>query len=161
MNKIHIFWRGPFSLEEAKKEAADNYGLYQYYGGHPIYGVDALLYIGRAAFENPIEKRLKDHVHENWSSIPIQIFIGNIISEKRLTDIIWNKHIELAEELLIYSHGPAWNSSNIKSIKYEKFKTVHIFNWGHRAKLLPEVSYERWGGWGNSKPDELHFQNEF
>jgi len=160
IKKIHVDWRGPFELDDIKKSnQAKNYGIYQYYGTHPVYGTNTLLYLGKAS-DNIIQSRIKSHAHNTWSSTPIEIYLGNIIAHEKLSDKIWSQHINLAEKLLIYTHSPAWNSQNIKSIVYSDFNNVHIFNWGNRAMLLPEVSYERWCEWGNHKPDDLIYQDD-
>jgi hypothetical protein len=47
---IHIYWEGLFTLDQLT-EIQDNtrdYGVYQIYGGHPVYGSNVLLYIGKA-----------------------------------------------------------------------------------------------------------------
>ena len=160
MKEIHIAWRGPFSLSEAKEESKFNSGIYQYYGTHPVYGPDALLYLGKAS-DGTIDSRLNDHIHELWSSDPVKLYIGNIISEEKLSDQEWVSQIEKAEKILIYTHTPAWNSSNIKSVKYDELMDIHILNWGYRGKLLPEVSSVRWSGFGKRKPENLKFQDEF
>jgi len=50
---IHIQWEGPYSYQEIKdlKNENNDYGIYQIYGGHPIYGSGALLYIGKAQLQ--------------------------------------------------------------------------------------------------------------
>ena len=46
---IHILWKGPFSIDAALSRRFDNdYGLYQIYGTHPVFGEDALLRVGQA-----------------------------------------------------------------------------------------------------------------
>ncbi|HDR7669617.1 TPA: hypothetical protein QCX97_003504 [Bacillus wiedmannii] len=45
---IQILWHGPYSITDLvklKNEEID-YGIYQSYGNHPVYGNDVLLYIG-------------------------------------------------------------------------------------------------------------------
>ncbi|WP_078183723.1 hypothetical protein [Bacillus wiedmannii] len=45
---IQILWDGPYNITDLvklKNEETD-YGIYQIYGNHPIYGNDVLLYIG-------------------------------------------------------------------------------------------------------------------
>lgn len=158
---IHINWEGPITLEEAlSKQHAGSCGLYQYYGTHPVYRENALLYIGKTV-ESNIAARLGMHVHHYWSSTPTLIHVGSVVSEERLDDAEWSRQIALAESLLIYTHSPAWNSSNIKSIDYALFDDIHIFNWGNRGQLLPEVSYARWQGTGNLMPSTLHYQSDF
>jgi hypothetical protein len=45
---IHIEWEGPYSLSQLDtlNDLRKDYGLYQIYGHHPIYGSNVLLYIG-------------------------------------------------------------------------------------------------------------------
>lgn len=158
MNKlIHINWEGPFSLDEALEKGKESFGIYQYSGTHLSYGSNALLYIGKAC-DQSFSKRIDDHVHHEWSATPIQIFFGKIANQEKLTNDQWREYVGLAEELIIYSHSPAWNSQCIKSINFDKFDGVHIFNWGHLNKLLPEVSYERWRNIGNKLPESLIIQ---
>ena len=51
MTVIHVQWDGPFSLEQVSElnNEDHDYGVYQVYGSHPIYGSDVLLYIGKAS----------------------------------------------------------------------------------------------------------------
>ncbi len=54
---IHIEWDGPYRFGEHPShlepvsglKGPTDYGVYQIYGGHPVYGNSALLYIGMAA----------------------------------------------------------------------------------------------------------------
>ncbi len=44
---INIMWEGPLKPEKANdKNGETDYGVYQYYGDHPVYGLNVLLYIG-------------------------------------------------------------------------------------------------------------------
>jgi hypothetical protein len=64
LNKIEILWDGPFTLEQIKGfNKSDDYGLYQIYGTHSIYGIDTLLYIGKAQ-EQKFCVRIPQH--QNW-----------------------------------------------------------------------------------------------
>ena len=46
---IHVNWKGPLALDEAvTARGPSDYGVYQFYGDHPVYGSRTLLYIGRA-----------------------------------------------------------------------------------------------------------------
>lgn len=159
--KIHINWNGPIPLDEAVSDTySDSCGVYQYYGSHPVYGSSTLLYIGKSV-DSCFPDRLSDHVHHHWSAAPTHIHLGSIVSERLLSDNEWTEQIDLAESILIYTHSPAWNSSNIKTIEYSRFDGVHIFNWGNRGLLLPEISYERWRGTGNLMPSHLRYQSDF
>ena len=59
------------------------------------------------------------------------------------------KMIDIAEKMLIYSHEPARNSSNIRTIsrnedKLKEFENVRVFNYGSYKSLMPEISGEMW-----------------
>ena len=46
---VHLEWSGPYLYPEARMCNADgDWGIYQIYGDHPVYGSDVLLYIGKA-----------------------------------------------------------------------------------------------------------------
>lgn len=56
---VHIQWEGLFPPSEARKfcEEATDYGVYQFYSSHAVYGKNALLYIGKAS-EQTFAKRI-------------------------------------------------------------------------------------------------------
>ena len=45
-----FFWEGPYLISQLKELSDDNrdYGIYQVYGQHSLYGNSILLYIGQA-----------------------------------------------------------------------------------------------------------------
>ena len=46
---INLHWRGPHSYNDVREmDEARDYGLYQIYNTHPVYGNDTLVYIGQA-----------------------------------------------------------------------------------------------------------------
>ena len=164
IKNIKIEWYGSYSLKdigyndnedryslsdiELNDETKD-YGIYQIYGNHPVYGTNVLLYIGKAQ-KQPFAKRISQ---ENWEyntdANNIKIYIGRIYNEKKYSDNIWEKMIDIAEKMLIYSHEPARNSSNIRTIsrnedKLKEFENVRVFNYGSYKSLMPEISGEMW-----------------
>ncbi|MGH0437569.1 hypothetical protein ACQVOM_25725 [Bacillus basilensis] len=153
---IQILWDGPYSITDLvklKNEETD-YGIYQVYGNHPIYGNDVLLYIGKADCQT-LGKRISQ---ENWpdtnDSNNTKIYVGRFYGSKNPTQTEWSVEIDLAERLLIYVHKPAYNSKSISSLKDLKFQDIHILNWGNYRSLLPEISGLRW----TSKLDNLVFE---
>jgi hypothetical protein len=50
---IQIHWEGPYKLTELSTlmNTTTDYGIYQIYGKHPVYGSDVLLYIGKADYQ--------------------------------------------------------------------------------------------------------------
>ncbi|MBO0602521.1 hypothetical protein I2483_12715 [Sporosarcina sp. E16_3] len=143
---IHIDWTGPYlltNITDLMDEEID-YGIYQIYGKHPVYGSNVLLYIGKADFQT-LGKRISQ---ENWwdtnDSSTIMIYAGRLAGECTPEESNWSKEIDMAEKLLIYVHKPAYNSKNLSNIPEMDLKDVHILNWGSYRALLPEVSGLRW-----------------
>jgi len=144
---IHIQWEGPFTQDQISllNNESSDYGIYQIYGTHPIYGSDVLLYIGQAGSQT-FATRLKQHKWVQYTPNPneLKYYVGRISGEKTPKHQKWAADINLSEQLLIYSHAPALNSQNLNSIKDEDCKDVHVLNWGMRKDLLPEVSGARY-----------------
>ncbi|PMM58881.1 hypothetical protein [Vibrio lentus] len=145
MSKIHIDWEGPFSLEKIKAMNGDtDYGVYQAYGKHVIYGNSVLLYIGQANYQT-FGKRIPQH--EKWGymcdSNNLEFYVGKLGSNDAVSQVIWQEQIDIAEKLLIFAHTPAYNSSNINSLSGIPFDTT-VYNWGNQRSLFPEVSAYRY-----------------
>ena len=143
---IQIQWNGPFKLTELSllmNEETD-YGIYQIYGKHPIYGNDVLLYIGKADYQT-LGKRISQ---EGWlntnDSNNTKIYVGRLHGSKNTTNELWSTEIDLAERLLIFVHKPAYNSKSISSLPDSKLQNIHILNWGDHRDLLSELSGLRW-----------------
>ena len=116
MRSLTIEWVGPFSLDYVIDElnGKDDYGLYQIYGTHIVYGASSLLYIGKAEGLT-FSQRFSQHRSE-WLSEEegVSIRIGRIASADYAYDPPdWRKVLRDAEALTIYWHSPAYNSSNI------------------------------------------------
>lgn len=147
---ITITWEGPYQrtdLSSLQNEKTD-FGIYQIYGKHPVYGEHVLLYIGQAN-QQTFGTRIMQHSY--WFEEDFSIYVGRLSGSSTPTDKIWEDEINYAESLLIYVHTPAYNTSNINSINYSKLESIHILNLGQYKNLLPELSGIRW----ISKLDEL------
>ena len=136
---INIMWEGPLTLEEAygKNEENDK-GVYQVYGDHPVYGLDVLLYIGKAQTQT-FGRRLPGHGFDGWNQ-NIQIYLGRICIDKKATrpsDEAWRDMIDRDEKLLIHACWPAYNSQDIQSPP-EGCSDLLILNWG-KFRSLPEA----------------------
>jgi len=168
LNDIRIEWEGSFSLydigyndknkkyELTKAKLNDkykDYGVYQIYGFHTLYGNSVLLYIGKAE-DQTFAKRISQ---EGWEySLDyknIQIYVGRFYnisdSDPLNNDGVWNKIISHAEKLLIYAHEPAVNSSNIRTLSRDEriikqYENTRILNYGVHRSLMPEISGEMW-----------------
>ena len=116
MRSVRVEWEGPFCLDYVIEELnrKDDYGLYQIYGTHIVYGASSLLYIGKAEGLT-FSQRFSQHRSE-W-----------------LSD--WREVLRDAEALTIYWHSPAYNSSNIETYNGQQLK---VANRGDRGALCAE-----------------------
>jgi hypothetical protein len=150
MENIYITWEGPFTLKDLKnnkylKDEDEAYGLYQIYGTHPIYGSNVLLYIGKTNSQT-FAKRIKQEGWEyNSDSNNIKIYVGKLFDKKQPKEAIWDKLISHAERLLIFTHAPAHNSSNINTLSrsdeiLKEIKNIRVINYDNYRDLMSEVS---------------------
>ena len=130
---IQLEWDGPHKLSDIPQLMNEDtdYGIYQIYGAHPVYGNDVLLYIGKADYQT-LGKRISQ---ENWlytnDSNNHKIYVGRLHGSQPESEEIWSKHIDLAERLLIFTHKPAYNSRSIASFPDKELQNIHVLNWGH------------------------------
>lgn len=135
-------------LERAHNlEGPMDFGLYQWYGDHPVYGAETLLYIG-VAIDQKFGKRLRQENWEVWIPSAPSLYVGRVFTEKDKAPKDVETIVKTAEKVLIFSHSPAFNSANLNNIDGVA-EAVRIFNWGKRKSLLPEVSVYRWRAGGN------------
>ena len=145
---INIRWEGPLTLKESYSYKDDSdYGIYQCYGDHPVYGLDALFYIGETT--GTFGERLENHEQdfENWEQ-KIEIYLGRIDNalpsdEERIS------LIRRVEKLLILACWPALNCQGIKgSSNVDEVKDLLILNWG-KFRSLPGAVSGRQAGIGD------------
>ena len=61
MLDIHLVWEGPYTPDEARSfHSNDDFGIYQYYGEHILYGINSLLYLGKAE-KSTFGSRISQH----------------------------------------------------------------------------------------------------
>ena len=157
--KINIYWEGPFSYEKTLEEFKDkdkDYGVYQLYGTHQVYGFNILLYIGMAC-DQTFSVRLSQHSHwfdEQALPIATKVRIGRL-EGKTPSRQIWSDEIRKAEKLLILAHCPSLNSSGLKVPIYKRHEEfgIHVLNWGKCGLLLPEVSGLRFSSYSKEDDD--------
>jgi hypothetical protein len=155
MKLIQLDWEGPYKLKELTnlmKNSVD-YGLYQIYGRHPLYGNAVLLYIGKADKQTLGKRILQENWHDTNDSQNLTIYIGRCAGDKTPDEETWSNEIDLAERLLIHVHKPAYNSKSLYKIPMENLNSIHILNWGDHCSLYPEISGLRW----TNKLDELDY----
>ena len=140
MRSVTIEWEGSFCLDYVIDElnGRDDYGLYQIYGHHLVYGADSLLYIGKAEGMT-FSQRFGQHAEGLLEEEDVSIRIGRIASEDYADDppdwSDWRKVLRDAEALTIYWHSPAYNSSNIETYNGRQLK---VTNRGDRGALCAE-----------------------
>ena len=137
MRLVRIEWVGSFSLDYVIDElnGKDDYGLYQIYGTHIVYGANVLLYIGKA---EGLTFSQRFSQHSEWLSEEegVSIRIGRIaIDDYAYDSPDWREVLRDAEALTIYWHSPAYNSSNIETYNGQQLKVV---NRGERGALCAE-----------------------
>ena len=143
---IHIEWDGPHRLDGVASLVGPTYfGVYQIYGGHPVYGNSALLYIGLAAMQHfghriPQEQQWL----YNRDAGRVEVYVGRLSGSETPDDLTWDKHIRLAERLLIYAHSPPMNTQKSLAKLEPDLRFVRVLNWAKYRDLLPEVSGGRW-----------------
>lgn len=138
---IHIDWDGPLHLDSiASLTGPADYGVYQIYGGHSVYGSSALLYIGRAVDQHfgeriPQEEKWLD----NRDAGRVEVYVGRLSGSQTPNDPTWSQHIRLAERLLIFAHSPPMNSQKSLAALERDLRYIRVLNWGRHRDLLPEV----------------------
>jgi hypothetical protein len=146
---IKITWSEKTSRESVSfKEICKKYSkkdcLYQAYGDSPIYGRDALLYIGKTKNSN---KRLDQHLKTDFSKINnLSIVFGIISIEQKEKGWSIEEIASLSEALLITMVKPSHNSFNIKDTNHllKKNHKFLLLNFGNRGALPLEVSNYWW-----------------
>jgi len=148
MKIIHLVWR-EFEWDESiytEFNTKKDYGIYQIYGDHPVYGENTLLYIGKTR-EQTYSLRLSQHNELNECHISKfrKLHLSYFCITEDVNRNNWGDYIDLSEKLLINAHFPAYNLQEIKSPLKKVFKkNILILNWEERGKLLPEVSSLRY-----------------
>ena len=143
---VHLQWDRPFSWDA--KDALTgptDYGIYQIYGCHSVYGVDTLLYIGKAS-EQTFATRLKQEEHWPYHQDfrRLSVYVGRCSGwDGTPSDEEWVDCIGRAEKLLILAHRPAWNAQKEINGDDLALQETHVLNWGCHRSLLPEVSGRR------------------
>jgi hypothetical protein len=145
---LYIEWNGPYDfedLEELQDESCD-YGVYQIYGMHPVYGEEVLLYLGQTDNRTFSAKLAQEK--EYWDAEadfhPLSIYVGRLAGQMTPGGEVWGEEVDQAARLLIYAHVPVFNARDLGAPPDEDLKEVHLVNWGTYLDLAPEVSGVRW-----------------
>lgn len=143
MKVIEIKWTGPFTDEEVKGMTHESdYGIYQVYGNHRIYGENILLYIGQAN-EQRFGVRIPQHKDWfGWEDAELKYYIGKIGGENNVSYEEWKLQVNLSESILIDYCQPAWNSKGLNGWINEL--DAIVFNTGIRRCLPDEINKIHW-----------------
>ena len=154
--KVSLTWRGPHQYEEVQAmDGTADYGLYQIYGTHPVYGANTLLYIGKALDQtfgerfSPQHEKLGLPADLLWEDNGLQwrIHTGRMHLKEgspRPEESELRERLTMAERLLISVHSPAWNGQLVAALPDQRrYHAFHVLNWGQHGLLLPEVSGAR------------------
>ena len=145
----HLYWEKHSWSEVILNNFNDfdtdrDFGIYQVYGNHPVYGDDTLLYIGKAEQET-FAKRMKGHSDlDAYQST--RIHFGYFCEYDDISGESWEDAIGEVESILIRSHMPALNGKEVKGLLENSAANILIFNWNEKGNLFPEVSNLRHSG---------------
>jgi hypothetical protein len=151
---LRIEWEGPLSIDMVlTKNGEDDYGLYQVYVHHLVFGAGALVYIGKSERQT-FATRFGQHWEDwlKWES-DVSIRLGRIAEGYYRTDDNWQEWMEIlsdVERLTVFWHTPPYNSHYIKGYQGP---ALRIQNWGNRGSLLPEYSDP--SQWKPRRPDDV------
>lgn len=137
---IEIGWEGPIGMSDTYKLCnPEDYGIYQIYDTHNIFGSESLLYIGKAN-QQTFATRLSQH--ECWTKNEIsetKIYYGRLGGITNIETKEWERLINVAEKLLIFYCSPPYNTQNINWYGDLEVHTI-VLNLGKKNKLPNEVS---------------------
>jgi hypothetical protein len=145
---IYLEWDGPYGFDELHEldDESCDYGVYQIYGEHPVYGAEVLLYLGKADGQTFGRKLMEEKAY--WEAEnefqPLSVCVGRLAGEVTPSQEDWRAEIDAAARLLIYAHAPVFNGRELASVPDADLKDLHLINWGTVMDLSPEVSGARW-----------------
>jgi hypothetical protein len=162
MKVIEIKWEGPLTAAEVRAlNDKQDYGLYQVYGNHRIYGENVLLYLGKAN-QQTFAKRLPQHDDWfEWADAELKFYVGRFGNSNNVELIDWEEQIDFAEGELIGYCQPAWNSSGLNSRKkLYSFTQAVISNFGIRRMLPQQLNNIKWENCSLNLPNWKVFSSD-
>jgi len=153
---IEINWEGPLKIDEVIRDRGHegdlsdswekcDYGVYQIYGPHIIYGKNVLLYIGQAAKET-FSQRFREHRNnllKDDNLRRIRIYLGRLKGLPKYTARDkWRRYyrdVDIVESVLIYKYLPSYNGSRKGDYpKLYYYKKIGLVHNGSRKRLKSE-----------------------
>jgi len=127
-----------------KYSESSDYGIYQLYGDHPLYGNDVLLYIGKAEIQTFYTRITQ---HEEWYTNNIKnytrIILGRVVKLDNANKENWGDVISKTEKLLITAHNPSLNKQEVNKLISHESEEFQVLNWDNYGDLYPEISSYR------------------
>jgi hypothetical protein len=141
----HLNWKEYDWNDWSTHESEKDYGIYQIYGNHSVYGDNSLLYIGKTK-KQTYSKRINGHKDFDASQVSkfTKLHLSYFCKIDDLSEANWDEAIDLVETVFIRAHSPALNSQNVMGFLEKDTPNILIYNWGERGSLLPEVSTLRY-----------------
>lgn len=148
MQELDARWEGPFALGYSRDEGVyevpelsgdlpQKANLYCIYGRHPIYGPNALLYLGQAK-NGSVIARLKDHLRGPFGYYcELSFHLGVLTCGEQV--IREPQTISAAGSLLIASNKPALNKEHLH-VPADSAGEIHLINRGSAGALVRECS---------------------
>jgi hypothetical protein len=143
---IDLEWDGPFTLEQiAQFNRGHDYGVYQVYGTHNVFGSDTLLYIGKAR-DRSFAERISEHKDWiDWEAGSGHVYLGRLCGTEPVIEVnwpAWCEMIDRVEASLIFFCSPAYNSSGLQYLREMPPTIVANYKRRHRLPQLVSNVYE-------------------
>ena len=152
MRTVRVEWEGPLTIDEVLELGDRNrdFGLYQIYGRHIIFGLNSLLYVGKT--NETFSQRFRSG-HLAWLADEESVFIHvGRINKEDYDEADRQQIINDTEALTIHWHSPPYNSSNIETYNGQVLRVVNVSKPG---SLDTEYSSSTLKAWGDSKSSIL------
>ncbi len=145
MRTVRVEWDGPLTVDEVLElgDRSKDFGLYQIYGRHIIFGLNSLLYVGKT--NGTFSERIRSG-HVAWLADEESVFIhvGRINKEDYRADR--QQVIKDTEALTIHWHSPPYNSSNIDTYNGQVLRIVNVGKCGSLDTEFSSSTLKAWGG---------------
>ena len=148
---VTVKWDGPLSICEVLEldDGDEDFGIYQIYGKHIIFGCGSLLYIGKT--DQTFSQRFR-YEHVGWlkEEEDVRIHVGQIVKvdqtlKRDMLACDLRKIIKDTEALTIKWHSPPYNSDNIGTYNGQRLKVVNQGKYGSLEERYKSRDRKRWG----------------
>jgi hypothetical protein len=94
------------------------------------------------AVQQTFARRMKGHYDFDACQVGelTRIHLGYFCKLDDVSPYNWEDAISIVEPILIKSHMPTLNGTDVKGFLEDPDTNILVFNWGAKGKLFPEVS---------------------